>query len=204
MAEDCFIRANPQLSIWIPPNRLIPCQAGLHFGCEYVVDPLNGRIIDDLAGTVPEVRNSQDFVGILVLDKWACNLDQRQVVLWRYCREKKYTASFIDHGWCFGAADWEFRDGRLNGVFSRDEVYSGVTGWNSFEPWLSKLETLSSAAIWSAVENTPPMWYQNDWVSLQQLAEQLIVRRNMVRDLIEEFRFSVRNPFPKWCDPQPA
>jgi hypothetical protein len=197
-AEDPFIRANPQLSIWVPPNQLIPCQAGLHFGCEYVVDPLRGKIMDWVSGALPAMRNPQDFVGMLLLDKWTCNRDQRQAVLWRHCREKKYTASFIDHGWCFGATDWEFDDGRLYGEFSRHEVYSGVTGWDSFEPWLSKLEALNPAEIWGAVENTPPIWYQNDWTALEQLAEQLIARRGIVRSLIEEFRFSVRNPFPKW------
>jgi hypothetical protein len=200
--EDCFVRSNARLSISIAPDYLIPCESGLHFGCQYVIDPLAGRIIDHFAGAIPEIRNSQQFAGMLVLDKWACNRDQRQAVLWRLCREKKYTAAFIDHGWCFGAAEWEFCDQWMNGVFSRTEVYSGVTGWESFEPWLSQLETLDGDVIWQAVENTPPDWYHSDWSSLEQLAETLIARRGLVRNLIEQFRLSPRKPFPRWCDSQ--
>jgi hypothetical protein len=202
--EDCFVRANPQLSIWTPPNCLIPCESGLHFGCQYVVDPLAGRVIEYFPGAKPDIRNSQQFAGMLILDKWTCNRDHRQAVLWKLCREKKYTAAFIDHGWCFGAAEWEFRDLWVNGVFSRKEVYAEVSGWDSFEPWLSQLENLHADVIWRAVENTPPNWYQSDWNSLEQLVETLIARRGLVRTLIEQFRLSPRNPFPEWCDSQSA
>jgi len=200
--EDSFIRSNPQLSIWIPPDRLIACESGLHFGSEYLISPLAGRIIDYLAGAVPNMRNSQQFAGMLVLDKWACNRDHRQAVLWRLSRERKYTASFIDHGWCFGAAEWEFCDAWVNGVCGWNEVYAAVIGWESFEPWLSQLESLEPDVIWRALENTPPSWYQSDWSSLEQLAETLVTRRSLVRNLIEQFRLSPRHPFPEWHDSQ--
>jgi hypothetical protein len=200
--EDRFVRSNPQLSIWIPPDRLIACESGLHFGSEYVISPLAGRIIDYFAGAIPGIRNSQQFAGMLVLDKWACNWDQRQAVLWKHSRQRKYTASFIDHGWCFGAAEWEFLDRWVNGVFCRNEVYAAVIGWESFEPWLSQLESLEPDVIWRAVENTPPNWYQSNWSSLEHLAETLIARRGLVRNLIEQFRLSSRHPFPGWRDSQ--
>jgi len=164
-----------------------------------VISPLHGRVlIEPNEDVLLAVRNRREFIGMLVLDKWACNRDSRQVVFWRRCRERKYSACFIDHGYCFGANEWELHDRWVQGMICRKEAYSVVTGWDSFEPWLSQLEGLSPDLIWRAMEDTPPSWYRSDWTSLEQLGEKLIIRRGLVRDLIEEFRTSPRNPFPKW------
>src|SRR5260221_10144153 len=34
--DDSLIRNSPDLTIWVPPDRLIRCESGLHFGSEYV------------------------------------------------------------------------------------------------------------------------------------------------------------------------
>jgi hypothetical protein len=36
--------------------------------------------------------------------------------------------------------EWNFPDAPLKGVFARGGVYSAVTGWDNFEPWLSRIE----------------------------------------------------------------
>ena len=42
----------------------------------------------------------------------------------------------------------ESDDSPLKGVYPRNEVYAKVTGWASFEPWLSRIEKLENDAIW--------------------------------------------------------
>lgn len=173
------------------------CDSGLQYGSEYVIDPLKGQVADWLPLQILlRTRNRAEFAGMFVLDKWACNLDSRQAVFWRRSVERKYSACFIDHGWCFGAGDWDFRDDPRQGAFQKDEVYVDVTGWPSFDPWLSELEQLDETLIWNAV-STPPIWYSSDWSSLEKLAETLILRRRKVRALIEQFRDLPRHPFPR-------
>ena len=48
---------------------------------------------------------------------------------------------FIDQGYCFNAGEWSFPDSPLRGVYARNDVYRGVTGWESFQPWLGNIES---------------------------------------------------------------
>jgi len=89
----------------------------------------------------------RDFAGALALDKWTCNANGRQVAFWKKGRERKFTASFIDQGYCFNAGEWTFPDFPLRGVYPRNEVYARVNGWESFEPWLSRIEKLDEPMV---------------------------------------------------------
>ena len=116
----------------------------------------------------------------------------------RKMREKKYSASFIDQGYCFNAGEWTFPDFPLRGVYPRNEVYARVSGWESFEPWLSRIEGLDERAVWTCGEGVPPEWYSGEWEALERLLETLLKRRARVRELIADFRRSSRQPFPNW------
>jgi len=197
--DEGLIQHSPELNICIPDRASIPCEGGLQYGSEYAIDPLLGRVWDWLPiEELERVRNRGEFAGMLLLDKWLCNLDSRQAVFWRRGIDRKYSTCFIDHGNCLGASDWEFRDQDLRGAFPRNEVYRDIAGWESFEPWMSRIENLDENLIWSAVRSTPPLWYQSDWSGLQKLVETVIARRSMVIPLIERFRMSQRRPFPSW------
>jgi hypothetical protein len=80
----------------------------------------------------------------------------------------------------------------------RNDVYIGVTGWESFEPWLSHLEVISIQDIADCAEDIPPEWFEHDYDGLNMLIQELDKRRKRVRRLIEEFRTSSRRPFPNW------
>lgn len=180
-------------------NQVVPCEAGLQFGSRFVIDPLKGQVLDYLPETMlGQVRNVEEFAGILALDKWTCNADGRQAAFWRKLRERKYRATFIDQGYCFNAGEWNFPDSPLRGVFLRNDVYIGVTGWESFEPWLSRLEEMSLEEIAACAEDIPPEWYEHDDDALQALVSALDKRRKRVRQLIDDFRLSSRKPFPNW------
>lgn len=175
------------------------CAAGLQFGSQMVGGLMPGHVADYLPeDPLMEVKNLREFAGALVLDKWTCNANGRQALFYRRGREKRYSATFIDQGFCFNAAEWRFEDAPLRGVYARNAVYRDVTGWESLEPWLSSMEQLAPQSIWEIAEAVPPEWYENEWEVLEQLVEKLIERRSRVRDLITEFRESSRDPFPKW------
>jgi hypothetical protein len=107
-------------------------------------------------------ENLAEFAGILALDKWTGNSNGRQAVFTRRQRERRYRAVFIDFGYCFHAGEWKFEDIPLRGVYYRNDVYREVTGWESFEPWLTRLETMAAETVWAAANEVPPEWYGGD------------------------------------------
>jgi len=174
------------------------CRAGLQFGSRYVVAPAQGMVFDHLPEQMLErVRNLEAFAGILVLDKWTSNANGRQAVFWRRTRERRFTAAFIDQGYCFNAGEWTFPDSPLRGVYGRNEVYRQVSGWESFEPWLSRIREMDEAAVWSCAEDVPVEWY-GDTARMEALVESLLKRRERVPELILAFKNSSRTPFPNW------
>jgi hypothetical protein len=158
-----------------------------------------GQVVDYLPeAQMDEVRNPAEFAGILALDKWTGNCNGRQAVFERRPRERKYRAVFIDQGYCFNAGEWSFPDSPLRGVFPRNQVYARLTGWGSFEPWLSRIEEFDAGKLWAIAEEVPPEWYGGDLGTIERLMEQMLTRRGRVRELIESFRDSDREPFPNW------
>jgi len=175
------------------------CSAGLNFGSRYVGGLMPGQTVDYLPEErLREVRNIAEFAGMLVIDKWTCNSNGRQAVFEKRQRERKYRATFVDQGFCFHAGDWSFPDAALRGVYARNMVYAGVTGWASFEPWLTLVEEMPAETLWQIAEGVPVEWYGGDIAVIERLMEQLLVRRSRVRDLILAFRESNREPFPNW------
>lgn len=193
-----LIENTSDLDIDLGPRRE-RCRAGLSFGSRLVGGLMPGHLLDYLPEEqLVEVRNLREFAGILAFDKWTCNVNGRQAVYSKKPREKRYTATFIDYGYCFNAGEWIFRDAPLRGVFARNVVYKGVTGWQSLEPWLSRIEEMEPNTIWEIAETVPPEWYGSDVSAIEVLVEQLMKRRGRVRELIDGFRESSRRPFPNW------
>jgi hypothetical protein len=180
------------------------CAAGLQFGARYVGGLMPGQVVDYLPEEqLGEVRNIAEFAGMLALDKWTGNVNGRQAVFKRKGRERRYGAVFIDQGYCFHAGEWRFEDAPLRGIYPRNLVYGGVSGWDSFEPWLTRMERMEPAVVWRAAEEIPPEWYGQDGTSgdmgeLERLVEMLLRRQGRIRELIEDFGRSDRRPFPKW------
>ena len=193
-----LVTHSPEMAIEVA-RQSSPCAPGLNYGSQFVLPPYDGQILDWVPQTLfDRVRNLEMFAGALALDKWLCNANGRQAVFWRKARQRNYTATFIDHGYCFNAGEWDFPDSPLRGVYPWNEVYAGMRGWKSFEPWLTRIEEMDEATILQAGESVPPEWYEGDWDGMQRLLETLVRRRTRVRELIDGFRKSSRNPFPNW------
>jgi hypothetical protein len=178
----------------------IPCRSGKQLGSLYVGCESPAMTLDYLPRALLQgVRNLSDFARVLVLDKWTCNSDGRQAVFCRKTqRSQRYTATFVDQGYCFNAGEWTFPDSPLRGAYANNCVYEGVTGWQAFEPALSRAEEMDARAIWRCAAEIPEEWYEGDRDGLYGLVEALHHRRGTIRKLISEFRRSSRNPFPNW------
>src|SRR5215469_13749211 len=174
-----------------------PCSSGRQLGSQHpdpelpIFDYLPESLLD-------QVTNVGDFARMLVLDKWVGNADGRQAVFTRKLRGRRYHAMFIDQGYAFNAGDWDFPDAALRGVYAHNRVYKDVTGWESFEPALIKAEEADIIDIWRCAEPIPPEWYEYDRNGLERIVETIYQRRIKIRDLINSFRTSSREPFRNW------
>ena len=196
---DWLVTHSPEMHLELGRGQQERYAAGLQFGSQFIGGLMPGQVVDYLPEQqLAEVRNLGEFAGMLALDKWAGNCNGRQAVFDRRPRERKYRATFIDQGFCFNAGDWTFPDSPLRGVYARNVVYRGVTGWKSFEPWLSRIEEMDAATLWGIAEVVPPEWYGGDTATIEALMEKMLVRRGRVRELIGSFRDSNREPFPMW------
>ena len=178
----------------------IPCRSGKQLASLYVGSESPAMTLDYLPRELLQgVRNLSDFARVLVLDKWTGNSDGRQAIFYRKKqRSQRYTAIFIDQGYCFNASEWSFPDYPLRGVYANNCVYEGVTGWEAFEPTLTRAEEMDKDAIWRCAAEIPEEWYGGDQDGLNRLVDALHHRRGTLRKLITEFRRSSRNPFPNW------
>ncbi len=177
----------------------IPCRSGKQLGSLYVGCESPAMTLDYLPRELLQgVRNLSDFARVLVLDKWTCNSDGRQAIFSKARRRQRYTATFIDQGYCFNAGEWTFPDSPLRGAYANNCVYEAVMGWEAFEPALSRAEQMDAHTIWQCAADIPEEWYEGDRIGLERVVATLLHRRPTIRKLIGEFRRSSRNPFPNW------
>ena len=209
-----LIRLTHDLVMEMPRQR-IPCQAGLQFASRYPGDPRWLTLHDFLPDEqLRGVANLHDFAGMLVFDKWTCNTNGRQTLFFQNPSQKAgaaldslagekigapYSTLMIDQGFCFNAGEWNFPDAPLRGLYARNRVYEGVTGMESFAPWLERLEKqMTERALDEIMRQIPPAWYEDDYDALVRLSERLLRRAPRVPDLILDAKRSNRQPFPNW------
>ncbi|MGB2641896.1 MAG: HipA family kinase [Candidatus Acidiferrum sp.] len=209
-----LIRLTPELAMELPRQR-IACQAGLQFGSRYPGDPRRLTLHDFLPDEqLRRVANVHDFAGMLVFDKWTCNTNGRQTLFFQEpvrgghpaadsatgeAAPAPYTTVMIDQGFCFNAGEWNFPDAPLRGLYARNRVYEGVTGMESFAPWLERLqEQMTERAIDEITKQIPPAWYADDFDAVLRLSEQLLHRRSRVPEFLLDAKKSNRQPFPNW------
>lgn len=201
-----LIENTPELAIELAQRRL-PCSVGLQFGSKYPDLPSRRRVYNSLPDEYfQSIKNREDFLGIYIFDKWTCNTDSRQAVfipqsetgLSSQCRDT-FQAIMIDQGFCFDGGNWDFPDAPLRSLYSNRRVYHGVTGLESFEPWLYWLEEcLTYQAACNLAQEVPSEWYENDDGAWRQLIERLYKRRTRLRELIWAARKASPQVFPNW------
>ncbi len=96
-------------------------------------------------------------------------------------------------------ASGHFRVRRSRGLYARNRVYTGVTGRESFEPWIERIEKrMTERVLDELIREIAPEWYADDLDSVMRLREQLLRRRKLVPDLIYAVKNTTRRPFPNW------
>jgi hypothetical protein len=196
-----LIGRNPSLAFDVGDRRE-PLWAGLQFGSRFPGIPGETLVADFLPDRL--LRRVKDlpsiFQGAFVFDKWTCNCDGRQVIFHRPADDKgsPYSVAMIDHGFCFNDGDWTFPDNPIRGLYPRRLVYEKVTGLNSFEPFLSRIENLTARELESCAEGIPKKWCEPDSDQLGRLIEVLYSRRHTLRQAIIDAKNSSFGPFPNW------
>jgi hypothetical protein len=182
-------------------NQPVPCSSGRQLASFYSSGELDGGASDYLPESLlAEVENLGDFARMLVFDKWTSNEDGRQAIFRKLRGKRRYRATFIDHGYCFGGGTWGFNDSPRGGVFASTMVYRQVRGWRDFEPVLERAAHTDIDQLWSCATGLPEEWYEGDRSGLERLIEGLSRRRSGLHDLIDHVRRSSRAPFPDWQD----
>ena len=198
--SDWLVANTSELRVEVGSSSVL-CSSGRQLGSLYACDGLT-PVFDYLPETaLQKVINLQDFARMLVFDKWTGNSDGRQAIFSRKKGRARYRATFIDHGYCFNAGEWTFVDAPQRGVYPKSCVYECVRNWDAFEPTLSKAEGADRSDLWRFAQEIPEEWYGENSPALEGIVDELFRRRNRIRDLIDEFRCSSRNPFPYWNEP---
>jgi len=199
--EPELIARTPELTI-MKRGRPEKCLPGFHFGSRFPGQPGYVTVHDLLTDErLADVPNLADFAGMLVFDQWTCNTNGRQVIfVAEPYRNHPYRALMIDQGFCFNAGEWNFPDSPLRGLYPRPRVYARISGWASFEPFLTRLEELPSHVLDEAAAAIPPEWYADDTAALEHLLTQLDRRRRRLRELLLAVKNCWRQPFPNWTD----
>ena len=197
--SETLIAQTSNLVVELPRYR-VPCSTGLQFGSRYVGNPSSKTLQTLPRYELPHVSNSSAFVGMVVFDKWVCNIDGRQFLF--ELGHKAYTMVAIDQGFCFYGGEWNFHDAPMWGFCWDKSVYRGVKSIEDFEPWLSRLEGFNMDTIVEAADGIPTEWYDHDASALGRLLEQLNRRRKKIRQLLVEWGPKLPLIFPHWEMPK--
>lgn len=205
-----FLAASPEVFIQVG-TRHTPVKPGWHFASLFPGDPDRVSVYDFLPDTLlPRIANPEQFVAVLVFDKWVANADGRQAIFFRAQlsdwllrpgippRKLGFLAQMIDHGYAFNGPHWELPDSPVAGLYSRRLVYESVRTIDSFEPWLSRVRNFPPEILDKALRQIPPDWIGDDEPALMKLAEALLRRRERIGDLLLASRGVHGNPFPNW------
>jgi hypothetical protein len=205
-----FLAKNPEIHIQLG-SRHIPVEPGWHFGSRYPGDPSKVMVYDFIPDLLlDKVANLNEFLGVLVFDKWIGNADARQSIFFRArLREwapsegdrparSGFVAHMMDHGYIFDGPQWSFSDSPLQGLYFRPTVYRGVRSLDEFQPWLDRVIHFPEEVVDSAQKQIPPEWLADDGPELEAMLIKLMQRRKRVPDLIADSRRGRTNPFPGW------
>lgn len=178
------------------------CAAGAHFGSRFPGAPSRTLVVDFLPDRLLRrvSKLASIFLGAYVLDKWTCNCDGRQVIFYRTIEQSgnRYSATLIDHGFCFNDGEWNFPDSPIRSLYPRRLVYESVRGLRSFEPYLSRVENIDASDLEQCLREIPSEWCGDEPEQLSRLIERLYERRRRVRQLIVDAKQSSLRPFPNW------
>jgi len=196
-----LLGSNAQL-VFDVGERRVPIRPGTQFGSRFPGIPSQTLVVDFLPDRLlRRLKNlTSTFLGAFVFDKWTCNCDGRQVIFHRPADDEgsSYSVAMIDQGFCFNDGDWTFPDSPIRGIYPRRLVYENVRGMESFEPFLSRIENLTTGELEECTGEIPTKWCEPDPGQLARLMEVLYARRRTLRQAVIDAKNSSLDPFPNW------
>jgi hypothetical protein len=205
-----FIEGNPQVHLQ-SGTRPVKVESGWHFGSRHPGNPETMAIYDFIPDALlSQVANPEQFLAVLAFDRWVANADGRQSIFFRAQlkdwlarpgippRKLGFVALMIDHGFAFNGPHWDFPESALTGLYPRRMVYDGVSGLQSFEPWIERILNFPAEIFDKILRQIPPPWLQDDATQLENLFDSLLRRRKRIPELLQECRKAPGNPFPRW------
>jgi len=191
-----FLMENtPQL---IAATAEVQYRFGLQFGSRLIGWDERGPLFDYLPESrLSRITNLTDFAGAFAFDIWSSNQGRRQAVFHRKRNQDAYSAYFIDYGACFSGAQWSFSERGGNRHY-HPIVYREVTGWESFDPFLTRLVSIQPSVLEEVAAAVPAQWYDGNRGSLDYLLERLLTRRSQLHKMIAEARKRDSDLFPSW------
>jgi len=201
-----FLQANPGVFIQLGTHSQ-PVAPGWHFGSHYPGHPDSIAVYDFLPDALlREVANLNEFLGMLVFDKWMANADGRQAVFFRSLLRPKpgaegrpaFLAWMIDQGFLFNGPHWDFPESPLQGLYHRPLVYESATSLDDFQPWLDLVVHFPADVADEACRHVPLEWLEGEEDALEELLEKLLRRARRVPDLIADCRRAKPALFPNW------
>ncbi len=191
-----LVAGTPDLHVELAQG-IEPCRAGRQFGSLFPGDPRFTPVFDYIANeTLDGLANLGAFAGMLAFDQWVCNTNGRQAVFLR--GEKGYQALMIDQGFGFNDGEWNFPDAPLRGLYFRRRVYRSIRGWESFSPWLERIQQIDPETLDRISREVPLEWRDDPEDHLELLMEQLYRRRQRVVELLLAVRRNKGEIFPNW------
>jgi hypothetical protein len=215
LSGDFIARSNhgqPRLGMTLG-NSFRPPNPGWHLGSRFPGSPSVTLVHDFLAeDSLILCRNLHHFAGALAFDLWTGNTDSRQSIFYRAKLSEAIPdpelagnatrgliTSFIDHGFCFNGAYWDFPGVTARSLYASRRVYRDVAGWASFEPWIERIRAFPASVLDAAVREMPAAWFDaSDEEQLPTLCEALLRRRERVARFIEDVRDREPQTFPRW------
>jgi hypothetical protein len=172
-------------------------EAGTHLGSATPYDVQRSQAFEAVfSGFTNRITNPREFAGMLVLDLWTGRSAARQLLLVRdptATAYGAYKAVFIDHKMNLSY------EGGTDGVYpfaSCRDVYRSIYGWESFEPWLTRIEELDLKVIRWALTCVPDGWGAGEEWRLQVFNH--LNEGRAVGSRISQLRTQNPDIFPNW------
>jgi hypothetical protein len=172
---------------------------GMQFGSRLVVRTEGSAPTDYLPQPwLINVTNRAAFAGMFILDKWCGNRAPRKAVFRQDRPLSEHVVHFVGFDGCFGGAAWEMTSSPEDGFYNNCVVYRDLSDWESFEPFLSRLLSMTPEVVWRIARQVPPEWYGDRRAELDALVECVLARRSRVHQLVAASIDSFPGFFPSW------
>src|SRR6185437_4836505 len=163
--SDEFIEKHRE--IWFQaatPGRVRP-NAGIHFGSKLVMPSSTEALYELLPRNwFKQIVNREEFIGALLFDLWANQMDNRQALFLQHSNIRSIKAIFIDQGSLFIQNEDDADVNMSRAMFMDSSIYADLPLELIVPKWLTRIRNFNEPMIRSliGISNIPSEWYTPD------------------------------------------